>query len=98
VVGNRGAPFQPGLNLLALRSAQRCKLKADLGPDCANNFRGDRLLLGIRQRDFERNHLAQRESLGHERAETAFAEIARPALQAKFLAAPLKTNSNLGFE
>jgi len=99
-VGNRRAPFQRRLNLLSLRGAKRDELKTDLRSHCTNNFRRDRLLVGVRQWDFERNHLAQRQSLGNERAKTAFAEITCPALQAKFLAVSLqmKMNSNLGLE
>jgi hypothetical protein len=46
----------------------------------------------FRQGDFERNELAQYQSLSNERPLTTFAEITRPALQGKSLAAPLEAN------
>jgi len=48
--------------------------------------------------DFERYGLVQYESFSNECSQTTFAEITRPALQAKFLAVPQQTNPNSRLE
>ena len=63
----RRVRFQRHPNPRALRSAQRRELKSVLCSQCASNFRRDHLFVGVRQRDFERNQLAQYQSLSNER-------------------------------
>ena len=94
VVGNSGAFFQGRPNLPALVSAQRRELQSVLCSQCTNNFCRDHLFVAVRQRDFERYGLAQCQSFGNECPQTTFAEIAHPALQAKFRAVPLEKNLN----
>src|SRR6266568_5890095 len=94
VVGNRGGFLQRRSNLPALLSAQRRELESVLCSQCTDNFCRDHLFVAVRQRDFEHYGLAQYESFSNECRQTTFAEITRPALQAKFLALPLETNPN----
>lgn len=94
VVGNYGVSFQCRANLPALLSAQRRELKSVLRSQGTNNFRRDRLFVGVGQWDFERNQLVQYQSFADERPYSTFAEIARPALQAKLIVVPLEKNPN----
>ena len=79
-VRNRLLSFQRRPNPRPLLSAQRRELKTVLCSQCTNNFRRDHLFVGVRRGDFEHYRLAQCQSLSHEGPQTAFAEIAHPAL------------------
>jgi hypothetical protein len=94
VAWNRGAFLQRRPNLAALLSAQRRELEPVLCSQCTNNSCRDHLFVAVRQRNFERYGFAQYESFSNECPHTTFAEITRPALQAKSLAVPLETNPN----
>src|SRR5208283_2094375 len=98
VVENCRSFFQLCPNLPALFRAQRRELKTKIRPEDTNNFRWDRLMVRLRQRNFEDDDLAQRERFSNETSEASFTEIARPAWQAKLLAIPLETNANCRLE
>jgi len=93
-VRNSWPPLHRRLNLPALLRAQGRELKTIFCSQHTYNFRRNRMLIGVRQWDFESNQFAQIQSFGNEPPETAFAEIARPPWQVKFPAIPLEANSN----
>src|SRR4029077_11378 len=66
VVRNRRLSFQHRPYPGPLLSAQRRELKSVLCSQCTNNFRRDYFFVGVRQRDVERNELAQHKSLSNE--------------------------------
>ena len=78
VVGYRGATFQCGSNLCALFNAQRSELKSILSSQRPNNLRGDCLLPGVRQTDFENNGLSKGQGVSNEGVQPALAEITCP--------------------